>query len=366
MRPFVFVSMAALAVVGAASCGLSVGGLAEAPSDGGIDGSLGEDGPGLGNPGGSGDAGPGDSGPPPGDGGGPVDASSDGPATNGDANGCSVANGCYVIPSGWHLVAFAGSQGSACPTGFGTPTNLYEGPNTSDVCDCPSCTVGTAPSCASGAIGVFFGLAGDTTCATAATPPQNNNNPPGACLNDLPKTAISGISVRLVPANQPTGGTCTSPGVGDTVPFAASDESCAPTSAQAAGCTGNTCTPSIPAPFHACVAKAGATSCPAGSPFSALHVVGTGYTLTCSGCSCTISATCSGGTMELYTDQKCNTGELALAADGGCYPTGAPANVTYQSYEYAANPPTNVSCAATGSSTPSGSLQNEEAICCVP
>jgi hypothetical protein len=165
-----------------------------------------------------------------------------------------------------------------------------------------------------------------------------------------------------------SGGKCTAAGQGTgTVNYAAQDRVCAADSSASGGCAGNQCTPSVPSPYQFCVAKAGSQNCPAGS-FSQQHLVGTNAQFTCANgsCSCTFPGTCSGGTMALFTDDKCMQGELDIAADGQCHSSNAKSD-TYGSYKYTANPPSTTACAGAGTSAAQGvTLANEQTICCVP
>lgn len=387
-----------------AACGLSMGGLGDVAGDGGTlpgeDGSSGGSSSGIGSSGsgsgasssgtgsssgGTGDAGGSQDSTSPSDGGGgdstaPPDSSAqDAPAEvsppQDTGTVCNASAGCYVIPGGWQLVAFVDNQTTACPTGFGSPTNLYEDPDTSSSCSCSACSISTQPACDTGAISADWDdpslfVGGGSNCSNAGTPATLGNNPAGQCGTDLYNKGGQGVDppysamdLKYVPANQPTGGQCTTSTVTGPVNYAAEDQACQPTSQQAAGCNGNQCTPGLQAPYQACVVKSGSNSCP-GSPFTQQHVVGTGYGLTCSTCDCSVSATCNWGTMELFTDTGCSQGEFEVPADGGCDTNKAPAQ-NYQSYKYVANAPTNVSC-STGTSTASGSLQGEQTICCVP
>jgi hypothetical protein len=303
------------------------------------------------------------------------DTSTGGDTGTGSETGttCSSATGCYVIPSGWTLVAFAPSQGTACPTGFAAaaPTNLVEGPNTTNVCSCGACSIGTQPTCPGGPIAVDYGYAIGGNCGTTTT--ALADSPVGGCDTDVPTLPLgmsySGINLKLTPPAA-TGAQCTSAGTASgTLTYADEDRACTMDSAQAAGCSGDDCTPNLAAPYVACVVKSGDVACP-GAPFTVQHVVGTSATLTCAGCGCDVSAVCT-GTVSFFTDNMCTMGDFDVKADGtGCYAAAAPGGglggTRYGSYKYAANPPGNVSCAVTGTSAANLALTNEETICCVP
>jgi hypothetical protein len=291
---------------------------------------------------------------------------------------CTTANGCYVIPSGWQLVAFAPSQSSACPTGFASaqPENFVELPITGG-CACAGCSNGTPPTC-TGAVSddyddpsAFLGAQG--SCSEQGEPAALKNTPPGQCGTDLYNggTGIGQLSykdfdLKYVPPTTVTGGTCSNVGnVSGTPTYAAEDRACTPDNAQSGGCNGDQCTPSFPSPYQVCIAQNGGQTCP--SPFTNQHTVGTSANYTCSSCGCAVTATCNqGGTMKLFTDNKCTQGELDVPADGMCHASNAKSD-SYDSYIYAANPPQDIGCTSSGTSSPQGtSLQGEQTICCAP
>ncbi len=272
-------------------------------------------------------------------------------------------------------MAFAPSQGTACPNGFATasPTEVVEGPNTTNACACGTCSVGTQPTCAAGAIATFYDIHGPATntCGLPANPAQLGNNPAGACDTDLYKGNEDGLDLKFV-APGASGGQCTSAGQATgNITYASQDRVCTADNGQAAGCNGNQCTPNLAAPYLACVAQTGAVSCPAGSAFTQQHTVGTSVTLTCSACGCNVSATC-GGHVALFTDNACKNGETDIAADSQCHAgpaagTGGIGGTDFGSYEYVADAPSNVACASTGTSTAGNvALTSEGTICCVP
>ena len=160
---------------------------------------------------------------------------------------CTTANGCYVIPSGWTLVAFAPSQSTACPGGFAgaQPESLVELPITGG-CACAACANGTPPTC-TGAVGDYFddpngaiGGLGGTNCGAQGTPATNKNSPAGQCGTDLymggtafGQLSYKDFSLKYVPPTTLTGGTCTSGGsVSGTPTYAAQDRMCVPDNAQ--------------------------------------------------------------------------------------------------------------------------------------
>ena len=294
---------------------------------------------------------------------------------------CTVANNCYVIPSSWQLVAFTTGTSAPtanCPNGFATaqPTNLDEGPITSGACSCAACTTSTQPTCPSGPIQVAYdqkNLPGSGQCGTAGNPSTQDNKPngPGGCDTDMytgniPTLGYAALDLKYTPPDA-TGGQCASAGTeSGTVTYSAQDRTCMPDSQASAGCVGNQCTLTLGSPYQVCVFQSGAQGCP-GTPFTHQHFAGTGTMLTCSSCGCNVTATCS-GTMKLFTANNCSTTggqqEDDIAADGQCHSSNT-GNNTFQSYEYAGNPPAGVACNATGTSNAQNvTLQNEETICC--
>jgi hypothetical protein len=272
-----------------------------------------------------------------------------------------------VVPGGWTLVAAAPSQLQRCPPGFAAtpPVDVFENPDVSAACGCGPCTVTAPPSCATGAVGVFFDVRtlGGSGCGLAGMPAQNANNPAGGCNTDLFHGDISAYDLRLAPPTA-TGGLCASPGVASmqSVTFGGADRTCAPDSAGSAGCTGNVCSPNLPAPYRACVVSpAPGAVCPA--DFPERHDVGTGVSLNCSSCACKPTATCT-GTMTVYIDNACQDDALSIPADGACHPSNSPLGTTYGSYRYVGQASA-VSCQAIGSSSAQNvQLTGAETICC--
>ena len=283
-----------------------------------------------------------------------------------DASGCDAAAGCVVVPTGWTVVAFEPTRSASCPTGFADagPLDVVEGPTAPpSACACEGCAVTTQPSCASGAVQVFFDTGGPMTCALPGVPAQNANNPAGSCGTDMYTGAVGTFDVKYVPP-PPSGGACAAQGLVEkqNVTYAASERLCNADSLVAAGCKGSDCTPTLPAPFKACIAGAGNQSCPA--PYTDAHHIGTDVTYTCSACSCAVTATCT-GTMTLYTDTGCTMGAHSLAADGVCRGSGK--NGPFNSYRYTGNSPSNVTCQAGLVPPPTGlTLTNQLTVCCAP
>lgn len=308
---------------------------------------------------------------PPGDGRASGDAGPDA-TTPAEAGPC--ANGapsCIVVPSGWTLVAFASTRSTACPAGFtGMPTDLVEGATASaSACSCGACNLTTPPTCNSGSVPVHFDNvtgSGGGSCsmlASANTGPLMNN-PPGSCGTDLYQGSYAGFDVKYT-SPPPSGGACTTPGMvaNGGVTYASQDRACTADSAQSANCNGKACTPTVPGPYKACIMSTGTASCPPG-PLSSLHLVGTGGSLSCSDCGCTVTGSCS-GTVTLYTDTMCTNNAYAVPADDSCNPIYQQ-QASYSSYIYAGGMPQGVGCQASGSSTAHVTLAGAATICCPP
>ncbi|MGH7439758.1 MAG: hypothetical protein ACRENE_29050 [Polyangiaceae bacterium] len=285
---------------------------------------------------------------------------------------CDGSAGCVVnVPPGWSLVAFAPDQFEACPSGFGTATNLVESPGAASACTCSTCSVTGQPSCASGTVGVYYDYVatGAGTCGTPGMVPQLNNSPAGVCGSgtDVYHGNYAPFDLAYVPPPS-TGGSCSAPGSATgTITYGARDRTCVPSSPSAAGCVGDKCTPSLPSPYAACIMQTGTTSCPAG-PLGVRHLAGTGASFGCSDCGCSVSGTCT-GSITLYTDNKCTHPGVTIPADRSCnritsLPNSA-SNDTFGAYIYTANPPASVQCTASGSSSAENvTLQGTVTICC--
>jgi hypothetical protein len=357
-----------------AACGLATSGEAPGNGDGGLtDGATAEgassssSGSSSGSGGSGGDAAGEGS---PGNEGGGQDQSSPESSTMDVApteTGPTCGTGCYTIPSGWSLVAFAPSQGTMCPTGFtgAGATNLVEGPITGSACECAACQIGTQPTCAAGSIPSDFDVkgVGPMNCGTMGN--TLTNNPAGVCdTGGLATTGVnySSLDLKFV-APGASGGACTSAGQATgSLSYTGNDTECAPDSSMAAGCNGDQCTPNLMAPYQACVVQSGDVPCPS-SVFTVQHVVGTSGTVTCSACGCNVSAMC-GGKVALFTDGNCMDNEFDVGADSACH-GGPGGTMTYfMSYKYIANNPTTVACAPSGTSAADVTLANEQTICC--
>jgi hypothetical protein len=299
-----------------------------------------------------------------------IDATADADSSVADAGPCSDATsqGCIVVPNGWTLVAFAPSQSSSCPTGFGGgQSDLVEGPTASGTCGCGSCSVTSQPSCNAGSIAVTYDTQGTTTppmCQLTAHPSPLANTPAGQCGTDLFVGDYSTFDVAYA-APPASGGACTAPGVATGVGVTATsqDRTCAPDSAQSANCAGGVCQPSVSSPYAACLEAPGHVACPPG-PMSVQHVVGTSATATCSACGCAITAKCS-GTMTLFNDGSCKNSAASIAT-GVCTPIVSTGTLIVRSYEYQGAAPRTVGCQTGAPGSAQATLNGQETICCAP
>ena len=73
------------------------------------------------------------------------------------------------------------------------------------------------------------------------------------------------------------------------------------------------------------------------------------------------------GKVELFVDTGCTEDEFDVGADGTCHPGPPGLATSFNSYQYVGNLPTNVACAASGSSSAVNvTLVNQQTICCQP
>jgi hypothetical protein len=298
-------------------------------------------------------------------------AASDGAsaAESGGGGPCGAPGStCITVPSGWTLVALASSQTVDCPAGFGSPSNVVESPNASSACSCGPCSTTSPPTCGAGEIGVAYDETFSVdvgSCDEAATPPMLSNYPAGSCGTDLyTGGSYESFDIKYT-APGASGGVCSAPGVTGSLTFGAHDRVCAPTSPAAANCVGDTCAPVLAAPYTACLASTspGSVACPAGT-FDVAHVVGTGASFSCSACPCAVSATCSAGTVTLYTDATCSRGATSFTT-GDCTNVAlSTTNASFLGYKFHGGTASNVSCSATPGTAEDVTLTAETTVCC--
>jgi len=278
------------------------------------------------------------------------------------------ADGGFVVPSGWTLVAFASTSQSACPAGFTNPTAVVFGTATAGTgaCTCNACSITTQPSCVTGEITDTYNVTGGA-CSNTGAPLANTNA--GGCNAENFGTLPLAEVVDWVPPG-PSGGACSISPTADTtqVSFAQQGLVCSLDEDAGAGCDdGGACSPAIRGPFKACILPLaepdGGAICPPG--FGVAVEVGTGATLGCSDtCDCAVQTTCEDVTLTYYSDNNCQRNALVSTSAGICARTGASGSRGYQSYILSAT--VNATCAPSGTSTvTSPGLANEQTVCCV-
>jgi len=290
------------------------------------------------------------------------DASSGSSSGGMEAGACAVDGGCYVVPSGWSLVAFAGNQTVTCPA-QSTQTDVYEAPNASTACTCGS-IVAAAPTCAAGPITVKYDQTHLTpTCNLSPTPATMADT--SSCNTDLDTGLLyPTVDISYSPPG-PSGGQCTPvpvPLVGN-VTYAAQDRICTPDSEP---CANGDCKPSFGAGLQVCIAASGSVACP-GVPFTEQHIVGGAATFTCSAtCTCHLNVGTCAGTVTLYSNNNCTGSTLAVPANGSCQNESAAGNLTYASYSYAATALTYSSMAGGTSTAQNVTQPGLQTLCCSP
>jgi hypothetical protein len=287
-----------------------------------------------------------------------------------DDAGCASGDpSCVVVPAGWSIVALATGRTALCPRGFQSGSaDVVEGPNAANACTCGACSVTNNP-CDQGEVGASYGSSfggnggGGPTCSS--TVKNFPIDPGGSCQPYQAPTGMGMHSFNAVSFRPPasTGGTCVSPGLADStqVSVAAEERMCLADSAQAAACgAGQPCDVTVDAPYGVCLMAGGSVACPAGTPFTTPHVIGSSVNVSCGDCDCAVGATCS-GTLTVFADATCQTGGTTMSLDGVCRTLFGPFPTSASSYTYVADP---LSCAATGSSMPAATLTNEATLCC--
>ena len=297
------------------------------------------------------------------EGGAPADASSDGSSLLADVSapavdGCS-STGCFVMPSGFSLVAYgATAKGLACPTGFTGPADTVEGPAVgASACTC-GCSVTAQPSCATGMIPGHFAGAGALLCDSVGGSLANNGCGTDGYLGPFG----TGNEHRFTPPPA-SGGTCQATANKDPgkLTYAAQGRLCQ--AAVVPECEGKVCLPAAAAPFRACIAAPGDIACPAG--FAIKHLLGGSASFTCSaGCTCGVTATCKGKLSYFATADCSGAVGMTVQVDDACHATDA-AGASFGSHVYVPFTPANVGCTKTGSTSASApALSNATTVCC--
>jgi hypothetical protein len=271
-------------------------------------------------------------------------------------DGCGGA-GCFPMPTGFALVAFAGATQPACPTGYAQPADVVEGPTTSaGACTC-GCSVTTQPSC-DGTVATHQDTIGSGLCENVGVTFAS-----GCGTNGFLGPFSAGVEHRFTPPS-PTGGACSASGSvhADKIAYASQGRVCPAT--ELPTCDGKICPNAPGAGFGACIAKTGDVACPA--PFSTKHLVGTSASFTCgSGCTCATHATGCTGKFNYYASSDCSgaAGNSVIVNDT-CVSSAKDGN-SFASHKYVPDPPSGVTCSTEGTSSPSTpSLAETTTVCC--
>ncbi len=320
--------VALCASVAAGACGFSEEGTLEATTDSGAGSS--------GNPSGS-DAASGTEGSMP--------ASGAGDAMTSGSMGVPVCSppSCNLptAPAGWQLVLYGTSRGDACPIGFDTTDPIESPVASANACACAAC-VKTGTTCSTGSIATKTDNGGGA-CGTSSSTLDGNN---GGCQN----TGGNFGQDDLVLAPTAVKGTCTS--AGTPVPANVTSQPLRLCTPQASTCSSGAC--GVPASMKACIATTGDVACPSGTK----HVVGSGVSLVCPSCGCTISSATCGGGMDFYPQSNCNGTSVTLTS-GVCKQTGG----TFQSFKWKGIVAAEV-CTTTPVAPTTTTLTAVQTVCC--
>jgi hypothetical protein len=243
-----------------------------------------------------------------------------------------------AIPSGWTLAEYAEMDRPACSSGYGSPSDVLEGPD-GQAADCQcACTVATAGTCESGSFSVTSNVATPMCGGVPVTSAANS----GACSPAaVDFTAHAGSMLQITPVAY-TAGSCTPAPSGTPPPveFAGQGRVCTDGNSAGRGCpSSGVCAPAAQGSFGLCIVASGTVSCPAG--FTHAHTVGSSVNddRGCTACTCGgATAQCANASLTLYTAADCSAGAASVAATNMCLalPAGAGGNATYVAYEYTA------------------------------
>ena len=325
----------------AAACGLDTSGSGLFADDGGSSGEGGASGSGSASGGSSGAA----SGSSSGSSSGGSSGSSSGAASSSgiDSGGDGNTGPCQ---SGWTLVLGV-SGGGACPGGYAEAYMGLTNPQAqAGACTC-SCSITQQPSCTTGTVTWDYGM-----MAPLCFGPSNVASN-GTCqhLNGSLQPA------QFVAPLAPSGGACTGQAVGDPTKVQTTQiRTCSvPASDEASVCAGV-----APGGSAACIVTAGDVPCPQGSPFQVRSVIGDTETLVCSACgACSVSATCTGASLDIYSDPNCTNMMTSIPANSQCVSVQGG---NMQAYWYKATV-TSPACKATGTAA-SFQTAGAQTLCC--
>jgi hypothetical protein len=270
-----------------------------------------------------------------------------GDATVDSPMGCDVTKCVPNVPEGFTLVTLSTSM---CQSGWSS-TDVVSTPTAGDgTCTC-ACDVTTPPTCNTGTLNRYLDITSAATCTTAATTLYPDGTP---CELLTAPIQLYGYHYA-VDALTPVGGACTYDATVDTTKITStSAHVCAPP----ASCVGAICGGNI------CVSEAGDVDCPTGFPAKTL--VGTSATAACSACgtgACTVTGTCT-GTLSMFTDQACTTGQANFPADGTCNANAGTLDGLYYSYSYTGSVSAATCTGTAPTSMPTPSLNAPTTVCC--
>jgi hypothetical protein len=283
---------------------------------------------------------------------------------------CSGTTGAFQCSpdttGGWTVVAFDGSSGAQCPTGYGSPAVVAsQPPSLGADCTC-NCGSPQLNPCTQGSLAVQFGImqcGGGIITSTvtgacdplASTVAKNQNQ-------DQPTAKATKLAVKAT--------TCDASATPSDDPLI-NALSCTPTAAAGAGCPGQAaCIPKASS-GSVCIQHAGDMACPAGGPMQK-HLVAAPTDIqdkrTCGACACTSTATsCSAAKFTGYDDANCTNHPVTVDIDAACHFAANGQNFTGNAYfKYTATPDT-MNCAAASATTPIGGsfvVDNPITICC--
>jgi hypothetical protein len=266
---------------------------------------------------------------------------------------CAAFSCQSAPPAGWAYVGFAATSRPACPTGFGTSTDVVTTPDVTGTCSCTCNEDGG--SCAGGSVTLTVGdsmclggpaaqtVPANATCAplqAGVAIPNNNGYAKAVALDAGPASCTPAMT--FAPAATITQGRSCGTGAGR--------------------CTNPTqvCVPTASPAVPLCVMKAGSNVCPAG--FAKPNHAGTSDTdlRQCTGCTCS-NVACTNA-LTISDMNNCSGGNKdSINEDGNCAPL-VKGNFTASYYKTTAAG----GCAVATPPTPSGSLSltGEVTICC--
>jgi len=239
------------------------------------------------------------------------------------------------------------SGGGNCPGGYSeTYMGLMNPQAQAGACTC-SCSITKQPSCTNGNVNWDYG----TNAPLCFSPSNVNSN--GTC-QPLNGSLQAAQFVAPLPAS---GGTCTGQAVGDPTKVQTTQIR---TCAVPASDEGSVCAGVAPVGSAACILAAGDVPCPQGSPFQNRSVIADTETLVCSTCgTCSVSANCTGASLDIYSDMNCMTMMTSIPANSQCISVQT-GNMKAYWYKATVDSP---ACKATGTAA-SFQSTNPQTLCC--